>query len=164
MNSTLSRTNSNSTREFTSNSLRIIQSKQNQKILSKINNFTPTDCEFKDINEINDESFDIDKEIVQNTSAMLDNSLVKNIETMESIFQLKTTERDLLDKENERSIVKEIKEEKEKKEKEKRNMTNTTEIINQPKFNYKKMIVVVLIITIVIFSFLSGFGLKYLLK
>ena len=161
MNSTLSRTNSNSTREFTSNSLRIIQSKQNQKILSKINNFTPTDCEFKDINEINDESFDIDKEIVQNTSAMLDNSLVKNIETMESIFQLKTTERDLLDKENEKSIVKEIKEEKEK---EKQNMTNTTEIINQPKFNYKKMIVVVLIITIVIFSFLSGFGLKYLLK
>ena len=161
MNSTLSRTNSNSTREFTSNSLRIIQSKQNQKILSKINNFTPTDCEFKDINEINDESFDIDKEIVQNTSAMLDNSLVKNIETMESIFQLKTTERDLLDKEKERSIVKEIKEEKEK---EKQNMTNTTEIINQPKFNYKKMIVVVLIITIVIFSFLSGFGLKYLLK
>ena len=97
-------------------------------------------------------------------AAMLDNSLVKNIETMESIFQLKTTERDLLDKENERSIVKEIKEEKEKKEKEKQNMTNTTEIINQPKFNYKKMIVVVLIITIVIFSFLSGFGLKYLLK
>ena len=43
-------------------------------------------------------------------------------------------------------------------------MTNTTEIINQPKFNYKKIIVVVLIITIVIFSFLSGFGLKYLLK
>ena len=160
MNSTLSRTNSNSTREFTSNSLRIIQSKQNQKILSKINNFTPTKCEFKDINEINDESFDIDKEIVQNTSAMLDNSLVKNIETMESIFQLKTTERDLLDKENEKSIVKEIKEEKEKV---KQNMTNTTEII-QPKFNYKKMIVVVLIITIIIFSFLSGFGLKYLLK
>lgn len=160
MNSTLSRTNSNSTREFTSNSLRIIQSKQNQKILSKINNFAPTNCEFKDINEINDESFDIDKEIVQNTSAMLDNSLVKNIETMESIFQLKTTERDLLDKENEKSIVKEIKEEKEKV---KQNMTNTTEII-QPKFNYKKMIVVVLIITIIIFSFLSGFGLKYLLK
>ena len=161
MNSTLSRTNRDSTREFTSNSLRIIQSKQNQKILSKINNFIPTNCEFKDINEINDESFDIDKEIVQNTSAMLDNSLVKNIETMESIFQLKTTERDLLDKENEKSIVKEIKEEKEKV---KQNMTNTTEIINQPKFNYKKMIVVVLIITIVIFSFLSGFGLKYLLK
>ena len=160
MNSTLSRTNRDSTREFTSNSLRIIQSKQNQKILSKINNFAPTNCEFKDINEINDESFDIDKEIVQNTSAMLDNSLVKNIETMESIFQLKTTERDLLDKENEKSIVKEIKEEKEKV---KQNMTNTTEII-QPKFNYKKMIVVVLIITIIIFSFLSGFGLKYLLK
>lgn len=160
MNSTLSRTNRDSTREFTSNSLRIIQSKQNQKILSKINNFIPTNCEFKDINEINDESFDIDKEIVQNTSAMLDNSLVKNIETMESIFQLKTTERDLLDKENEKSIVKEIKEEKEKV---KQNMTNTTEII-QPKFNYKKMIVVVLIITIIIFSFLSGFGLKYLLK
>lgn len=160
MNSTLSRTNRDSTREFTSNSLRIIQSKQNQKILSKINNFAPTNCEFKDINEINDESFDIDKEIVQNTSAMLDNSLVKNIETMESIFQLKTTERDLLDKENEKSIVKEIKEEKEKV---KQNITNTTEII-QPKFNYKKMIVVVLIITIIIFSFLSGFGLKYLLK
>ena len=160
MNSTLSRTNRDSTREFTSNSLRIIQSKQNQKILSKINNFIPTNCEFKDINEINDESFDIDKEIVQNTSAMLDNSLVKNIETMESIFQLKTTERDLLDKENEKSIVKEIKEEKEKV---KQNMTNTTEII-QPKFNYKKMIVVVLIITIIIFSYLSGFGLKYLLK
>lgn len=162
MNSTLSRTNGNSTREFTSNSLRIIQSKQNQKILSKINNFAPTNCEFKDINEINDESFDLDKEIVQNTSAMLDNSLVKNIETMESIFQLKTTERDLLDKENEKSIIKEIKEEKEK---EKQNTTNaTTENNTQPKFNYKKMIIIILIITIIIFSFLSGFGLKYLLK
>lgn len=152
----LSNSNANSTCEFTSNTLRIITSKQKpSKIISKINNFNPTSKgSFKHINELND-SLSFDKEIVQNTSGIFDNSLVKNIETMESIFQLKTTERDLLGKDN-LNIVQDIKEEKKKTEEKKKEKKIK---------KYKKTILFIgLVILLVTLSFLCGFGVKYLLK
>ena len=156
----LSNSNANSTCEFTSNSLRIIQSKQKpSKIISKINTFSPKPkSSFKNIAEIND-SIDLDKEIVHNTSGLFDNSLVKNVETMESIFQLKTTERDLLGKDDS-TIIKEINDEKDK--------TNTSiEIDNKPKkSNKKKMILIIgLVVLLIIISFLCGLSMrKYVLK
>lgn len=158
--SSLSNSNANSTCEFTSNTLRIITSKQKpSKIFPKINNFNPTSkSSFKHTNELND-SLEFDKEIVQNTSGIFDNSLVKNIETMESIFQLKTTERDLLGKEN-LSIVQDIQEEKKKTEEKKKEENN-----KKDKKTYKKTILFIgLVILLVTLSFLCGFGVKYLFK
>ena len=96
---------------------------------------------------------------MHNTSGLFDNSLVKNVETMESIFQLKTTERDLLGKDDS-TIIKEINDEKDK--------TNTSiEIDNKPKkSNKKKMILIIgLVVLLIIISFLCGLSMmKYLLK
>lgn len=105
-----------STTQFTSNTLKILQSQREQS-KSKGNeiklSFKPVvqiEKEKQNINDItNDLSFD--KEYNMNVSNICDDSIAKNVETMRSIFQVKMSERDLMNqtpppKENHSSVIK----------------------------------------------------------
>jgi hypothetical protein len=173
-----SNSNANSTSEFTSNTLRIIQKKKKKNEKGTLHfgpSFKPnrSDIIQKPINfnEL-DDSVEIQKEISQtNSSGIFDNSLIKGIETIESIFQLKTTERDLLNKMEIEKAKKGIKDKNDivQNEDNINNINNENENNNDGvlfKVNNKYVVyfIIALCVILVLLGVTGGLILKYVVK